>query len=112
MEYLKKFSFKNKEELDSMSKEEIEDFRYKFLSKSPFNNDRSDIKYLLELDVYRDIRFKEDAITMYKNWSISDNPSESFLKGVINRMGLEKFYKIHLEEDIEKVGEFQYILGI
>jgi hypothetical protein len=125
-EHIHKKAFKTKEELDTMSKDEIVDHKISISGKSLYDRktgrwDTS--QYLDELNVYEDVRFKQDIYDNYEKWirmaengegkDDTDKRTYKLLAQILNREGGKDFmYNNSLKKDIEKVGEFYYILGI
>ena len=112
-----------KEQLDSMTSAEITDYRINFITKSDFE-DETVSDYLLELDVYIEVRFKSEKYDLFNKWiaKAQENKSKgvvddgiSFMAGILAKIGHDKMYFMNLVQDLKKVtdfGEFQYIKGI
>lgn len=79
----RKISKLNKEELDEMSKREIEDYKSEFIQKhlkydhklKKWGKD-DNFQYLAELDVYLEVRFKQDKFDQYDEWIRKANNNE------------------------------------
>lgn len=113
----KKVLFKNKEQLDSMSKKEIEDFRLLLFQQYSLD-DNAVRRYSHELDLYLNIRFKADVLAMYERWrKKKDDPNTypddreamKLLVNLIDKMGEKEYYNFFIEQDKKKLGEFQYV---
>ncbi len=122
------YSFKTKEQLDDMSKDEIKDYRYDIIQynagwsdpKNPGNRRKvqSDWKqYLEELELYQKIRFKEDELKQYDKWlnlagsdgREGDSEYKVVADTIITVGGVESMYDISIKAGMKKVGEFKYI---
>lgn len=104
---LKKIEYKSKEILDRMSKKDIDDYRSSILQQQDYTSD--DMRYINELKLYSNIRFKDDVLARYQRWANSDEESAQFLSGIINRTGHEKFYQLSIEQDMMNLGGMIYI---
>jgi hypothetical protein len=106
--------FPDKERLDILTKKEIGDLRTNILSVNDFTVDMK--RYVDELGFYTDVRFKQDRIDQLNMWGrkAKENPhgDERVVGDIINRMGVEEFYKWDMETELEKHGEFRYIKGV
>lgn len=119
-----------KEELDKMSKKEIESYGIEFSTKylkydhkiKTWAKDEN-FQYLSELDVYKEVRFKQDKFDQYDEWirkannnegsSENDKRTYKLLASLLTKEnGKEMMYNGTLSSDVKKVGEFKYILGI
>lgn len=115
--------FKSKDELDNMSKSEINLFKSNFIRNMGYDgkvgdNDDSR-KYLKEFDIYYDIRFKEDIFDRYSRWIKtynSDKEGNQDLKLVVDILtkdgGPDSLYKLRISSSIKSIGTFDYIKGI
>ena len=115
--------FKDKEELDSMSKKQIDKFRVNFVTNMGYggkvgDNEESK-RYLKEISFYKDVRFKQDVYDMYQKW-IDDydtdkgknNASEHIVR-MLKKYGLDHMYYMSIISDFRELGEeLQYIKGI
>jgi hypothetical protein len=120
-----------KEELDKMSKSEIEDYKLKFSVKYIKYDNKiktwakdENFDYLNELDVYIEVRFKQDKFDQYDEWIRKANNNEGSTENdkrtykllasmLTKENGKENMYNISLSSHVKKVGgEFKYILGI
>lgn len=119
----------DKEKLDSMSKNEIEKYRMDFIKNSTWSSsgagsdlELSNKQYLAELEIYNEIRFKEDTYEMFDRWCVKsdDNKLKNIKDGLLQlnvsilkrENGYDFMYYMTLIEHLKKVGEFQYIKGI
>lgn len=119
-----------KEELDKMSKKEIESYGIEFSTKylkydhkiKTWAKDET-LQYLNELDVYKEVRFKQDKFDMYEDYIRKANNNEGttendkrtykLLASVLTKgNNKEVMYNSSLASAVKKVGEFKYILGI
>ena len=120
-----------KEELDTMSKREIEDYQSDFTQKylkydhklKTWAKDEN-FQYLAELDVYKEVRFKQDKFDQYDEWirkadnnegsTENDKQTYKLLASLLTKEnGKEYMYNGTLSSDVKKVGgEFKFILGI
>jgi len=120
-----------KEELDNMSKREIESYRIDFLQKyikydhkiKTWARDEN-FHYLNELEVYTEVRFKQDKFDQYDEWirkadnnegsTENDKQTYKLLASMLEKEnGKETMYNVSLSSDVKKVGgEFKFILGI
>lgn len=120
-----------KEELDTMSKREIEDYQTNFTEKylkydrklKTWTKDEN-FQYLAELDVYKEVRFKQDKFDQYDEWirkadnnegsTETDKRTYKLLASIlVKENGKEIMYNGTLSSDVKKVGgEFKFILGI
>ena len=76
-------------------------------------------KYLLELELYMDIRFKKTIMDRYKHWikTYNQDPENNLDLKLITSIldepnGKNKMYYLHIGGEMKKVKEFQYILGV
>jgi hypothetical protein len=120
------YSFKDKEELDTMSKQEIKDYRYDIIQNNAGWSDDKNIdirrkaqsdwkQYLEELEVYNQIRFKQDTFDMYDKWiaqADTDDTYKMMSKLVDTEEGKERMYSMSVSSSLQKIGEFKYILGL
>jgi len=119
-----------KEELDTMSKREIEDYQTNFTEKylkydrklKTWTKDEN-FQYLVELDVYKEVRFKQDKFDQDEWIRKADNNEGStetdkrtyklLASILVKENGKEIMYNGTLSSDVKKVGgEFKFILGI
>jgi hypothetical protein len=127
----KKISKLTKEELDTMSKREIENYQSDFTQKylkydhklKTWAKDEN-FQYLTELDVYKEVRFKQDKFDQYDEWIRKANNNEGSTENdkqtykllasmLTKENGKENMYNGTLSSDVKKVGgEFKFILGI
>lgn len=101
---------KSKTELDALSKKEIEIYRTSLLKS---DTDIFELKrYMNELQMYLDIRFKEDVLALYKKWKKSkDNDgSLKIVKAMLASLGSEGLYKYQIENDKDELGTSVYNL--
>ena len=121
------YSFKNKEQLDEMSKQDIKDYRYDILQNNGGWSDDNDIDnrrsvqsdwkhYIEELGVYTKIRFKQDEFDTYDRWvelaKNGDKTYQMMSKMVDTEEGKERMYNFSINSDLEKIGDFKYITGL
>ena len=121
------YSFKNKEQLDIMSKQEIKDYRYDILQNNGgWSNDKdidnrrkvqSDWEHYIEaLNVYTKIRFKQDEFDIYDKWvelaKTGDKIYQMMSKMVDTEDGKQRMYNFSMSTDLEKIGDFKYITGL
>ena len=115
--------FKNKEELDSMSKDQIEKFRLEFVTNMGYGGKVGDNKesnrYIKELSFYRDIRFKQDIYDMYQKWideydtDKQKHKDKHFMYRMLKQYGFDHMYYISIASDFKELGEkFQYLKGM
>ena len=127
----KKISKLTKEELDTMSKDEIESYRIDFLQKyikydhkiKTWARDEN-FHYLNELEVYTEVRFKQDKFDQYDEWirkadnnegsTENDKQTYKLLASMLEKEnGKETMYNVSLSSHLKKVDvPFKYILGI
>ena len=120
-----------KEELDTMSKDEIESYRIDFSQKyikydhkiKTWARDEN-FHYLNELKIYTEVRFKQDIFDQYDEYirkaknnegsTENDKRTYKLLARMLEKEnGKETMYNVHLSSDLKKVdGPFKYILGI
>jgi len=121
------YSFYNKSQLDSISNDDIKEYRYKIIQDNAgcsdskniteIRNAQSDWKhYLEELEVYRLVRFKQDTLDMYDRWvklaADGDKSYEGMAILVQTVLGKEEMYNMSLFTQTEEIGEFKYIIGL
>jgi hypothetical protein len=108
-----------------MSKKEIEDYRMDILKNSDWSDkelDKVNRKYLDELGLYDNIRFKSDEFAMYDRWCKTSHENDkkgikdealAFPVRILEREdGYNLIYYMGLISEIKRVGEFEYIKGI
>lgn len=115
----------DKDQLDSMTRDEIENYRMYFIT----NNNWSDKsiselnrKYLDELSIYELVRFKNDRYAMYDRWcklskenkkkGIKDDLLDFNVDMLERENGYDLIYYLGLTSDLKKLGEFEYIKDI
>ncbi len=107
---------KTKNELDKLTKTQINDHRVRVLSQSKVSKD--DTRYFKEIDLYLRVRFKEDVLAQYEKWFEQkndktidgiDREAMKFISDIIEKMGREEFYQFSIGQDREKLGEMQFI---
>lgn len=69
-----------------------------------------------------DIRFKQDIYKKYDKWIAQSNGEEKIcssdkdlvdlLSNILKDIGYETMYNSHISSDLDKIGEFKYILGL
>ena len=112
-----------KEELDLMSETEIDDYRYNFITKnSNIFKDPIINKYLRELELYMEVRFKDEKFKMFDKWckrshenekkGIKDDALDFNVKMLEKEDGYNLMYYLSLAAHIQKAGELEYIKGI
>jgi predicted RNA methylase len=111
------YTFKSKEQLDTMSKKEIKDYRYDIIKNGGGKKVQSDLKhYIEELEVYTKIRFKKDEFDMYNRWvelaKSGDETYKMMSKMVETEEGKERMYNFSMSSSLEKIGDFKYITGL
>ena len=126
-EHSNKYTFKDKDQLDSMSKEDVKSYRYSIIQNnsgwydgedaSLLKQEQADWKhYVNELEIYQLVRFKEDTIKDYNRWvKLADDGDKDYTlmgNAVRTDRGKELMYRMSLNSDLNKVGEFKYILGM
>jgi hypothetical protein len=133
-----KYVFKTKEQLDTMSKTEVEDYRHKIVQNNigwvPKDPKKLSIlrqvqkdwkQYTDEIDAYLLVRFKQDEFDKYDKWIKQDAESDPndhstdtktvrLLSEILNREnGKELMFSVSLSSDLKKIrGEFKYIFGV
>lgn len=114
MKHIRKFNeaksttkFLSKDELDNMSKEEIEKFRYEFLSSLENRNwhKTEEKRYIEELELYTHLRFKQDVIDRYNRWRKMDGEEYKF----ITRWPNDQIYQLTIDSFKQEYGEPKYI---
>ena len=115
MKYIRKFNeaksttkFLDKESLDNMSKEQIEKFRYDFLSSLGGLRDwhkTEEKRYIEELELYSHLRFKKDVISRYNRWRKMDGEEYKF----VARMPNEKIYQLEIDSFKQEYDKPKYI---
>lgn len=121
------YTFKNKEQLDTMSKKEIKDYRYDILQNNGGHSNDEDIDnrrkvqsdwkhYIEELEVYTKIRFKQDEFDVYDRWielaKSGDKTCQMMSKMVDTEEGKERMYNFSMISSLEEIGDFKYIIGL
>jgi len=121
------YSFKNKEQLDRMSKQEVKDYRYDIIQNNGGWSDDKDIDnrrkaqsdwkhYIQELEIYTKIRFKQDEFDTYDRWvelaKNGDKTYQMMSKMVDTEDGKQRMYNFSISSDLEKIGDFKYITGL
>ena len=114
MKHLKKFNeslsnFLPKEELDKMTRDEIENYRYSIIKSTPYNVDyksSEEKRYAEELGIYQHIRFKDDEYKKYDRWKDTDGDGYKVLHGLDN----ESIWKLSLFTFKRDYGEPKYII--
>jgi hypothetical protein len=118
-----KLKLHTKEELDLLSEEKIKTYRVNLLQNSPYyemtNLESTINKYLLELGLYMDIRFKQTIFDRYGRWAKTykkdpeNNPDLKVIVSIVNKhAGKNSLYYLHIASEMKKVKEFKYILGV
>ena len=108
-------NFKNKEELDNMSKQEIKDFRYDLIKN---HYDNSTKEYLEELEFYTDVRFSDEIYSRYDRWieQINNGDDEPALKLIVKLLnkedGKNSLYYMGIISGLKNIGTFKYIKGV
>jgi hemerythrin superfamily protein len=104
---------KDKEQLDLMTKDQIMEYRSGYLSQRDIN-----VQYYKELELYINIRFKEDVIARFLRWNnLKDDPKTykddrdamKLVCEIIYKMGMEEYYKWTINGDKENIGQPQFI---
>lgn len=105
---------KNKLELDALSKQEFMDYRYKFLGNTLCKDFNDKNQYILELEFYKDVRFKEDMYDRYDRWIANKkDPETKFLAEILEEPnGKDSMYYLHLTSELKRIKSFIYIIGI
>ncbi len=95
---------KNKEELDLLSKKELESYRMEIFS---FDGAR---RYAIEFELYMSLRFKEDELAFYKRTkkSKSNDPEIIIMQAMLALMGPERLYNHSIENYINDLGDSEY----
>jgi len=104
---------KSKEDLDILTYDEIDKFRSDYItSNMKFSDD--DSKYLTELDFYIECRFKDVKFETYNKWLVKSNDDEDykFMSDILKRVGMEYLYSLSIYSDLERIGDFKFIIGI
>lgn len=105
--------YPSKEQLDQMDKPEVQNVRHNILSKKSYNENGTDKQYVSEVEFYMNTRFKQDKIDQFNRWGEQakkePNGPESVVGDLINKNGVEWYYKWYMETKLEEIGEFQYI---
>jgi len=119
--------YKNKEELDVLSDDELQDYRFNFITKhlrTEKNRTRNvdDDQYLSEFEIYVKIRQKDKTIDTYnryvkaeedKDYTRFDEDAVSFISSIIKRVGTEYMYNMTLHQNIGDInGIFKTIIGL
>lgn len=92
------------EDLDKMSKKKINEHRSKYIqSKQRFSKNNN--RYLKELEIYLDIRFKEDVLARYDKWinvteDHYDYKAIKFMANMILKQGKEQFHRFSVYSDL------------
>lgn len=118
--FLKGDLFKSKDELDILSKSDINDFKKHFIENMGYGgkvgDNKESRKYLDELGLYYDVRFKEDKYDRYKRWVNtynSDKEGNSDLESIVGILssdgGMDQLYYLSINSQLEKIGTFEYI---
>ena len=106
-------TFKNKEELDLSTYDEIEKYRRFFLRNIRQEDwEINGKRYMEELDLYYQLRFKEKEISMYDEWRIKGelDTVSGAIKAIINRQpDNEIIYKFFTEWKIRLLQPMKYI---
>lgn len=104
----RKFNILNKEDLDNMSREEIEKYRVDFIKASTISNwkDSAEKRYIDELEMYQHLRFKDDKMKQYSKWSKSKEDYSSIFSDIPHN----SLYKLHIDSFKKEYGSPKYIL--
>lgn len=110
---------KTKAQLDNMTREGIGKYRTAYLSQhnAPEKVVR---RYMKELELYMEIRFKDEVFARYKRWEKNEK-DKSIAKidrdalKLVNQMikkfgGPKEYYKLTIENNKKELGEMQYII--
>jgi hypothetical protein len=97
--------YKNREELDSMSKEEVSKLRTDILSDREYRKNSVPEEYINELAFYTMVRFKEDEFAMYQRWKDSEDSNVGFVRA----MTLDGIYKMSLSNNLPENNKFKHI---
>ncbi len=98
-----------KERLDQMSEDEIENHRYQFLSLAPHSTnwgDTEEKRYIDELELYTNIRFKDKVLARFQRWRTDPDPDVSKL---FSKIPDETLYRLNFDSFKEKYGQPKYI---
>ena len=106
---------KTKEELDLLSFDIIEQHKDNILSKYPLSTE--DKQYILELDCYIKVRFKDKELERFNRWEKeSKNPANQDIdieaKRLVVDIGFDIMYSLGLKNQLAKIREFKYIQNI
>lgn len=99
-----------KEELDAMTKQEIESYRINFLAKcgGRFEWKGSDeLRYVEELNLYEHLRFKDDVYAKFERWKVSDDKN---IASIFNGIDNDVLYNLAIDSFKQKYGKPKYIL--
>lgn len=109
-----------KEDLDKITSKEIDDFRYYYIQKNfGYNRPETNQQYLDELEIYKDLRFKQDRIDMYntwkqecEDWEGDKNDWNYQTKSLITKVGSDNMYNLSIGGSFKKIetkwGGFKY----
>ncbi len=98
------------EALDKMTKEEIEKYLVKFITSvggsKPWHGSEEK-RYIDELELYTNIRFKDEVIARFNRWKV-----DSEVKHIFKDIPNEVLYKLRFNAFQEEYGPPKYILGL
>jgi general stress protein YciG len=109
-----------KEELDKMTENDIENYRYSILNEYTFDDDSK--QYLNELELYKEIRFElnkkflQEILDKGDKHSTGDELNDKVRKLLFSVMGREGGFETLVNGQIEdmrkRVGDHKFIFGI
>lgn len=115
--YMKKDLFKSKESLDQMTEEQILKYRYWFLGKIE-DKIQDHKQFLLELDFYILVRFKQTKMEMFERWKqefskyVTVTSTDQQAKALLSKISNESLYKLSYDSDLKEIGTFKFIKNI
>ena len=114
-----KFIIKTFDDLEKMSRLEIDNHRFEYISHGLFKNNDSNRQYLFEIELYKEIRFKQDTYDRFDRWikQYKSNPKENIVLSLIVKItskddGKDLLYFAGIQSQLKKIKEFKFIKGI
>lgn len=101
----------NKNDLDLLSEQEIENHRYKYLTSITHNNwhGTEEKQYIEELELYTNIRFKQNVLDRFQRWRTDNDPD---VRHLFEKIPDDVLYLLRFQGFKEDWGEPKFILGL
>jgi hypothetical protein len=111
------YKFLGKEELDKLNNSEVMKCREDVLTYSKYPMTSDEKQYIEEIELYYDIRFKDEFYARFDRYrnDVKNNKGDKNdieTKKLLTSVPTDAMYKIHIEGDLKKIGEFKFIKGI